>query len=61
MNKKTGIRKIALGGGSFMNVKANKRIMELPEVDGIFVFPSCGDESNAIGCAYLKYAEEDTR
>jgi carbamoyltransferase len=56
--QKTGIRKIALGGGLFMNVKANKRIRELPEVDEMFVFPSCGDESNAIGCAYLKYAEE---
>jgi carbamoyltransferase len=56
--QRTGIRRIAVGGGSFMNVKANMRIIELPEVEEIFVFPSCGDESNAIGCAYLKYAEE---
>ena len=53
----TGIRKIALSGGTFMNVKANKIIMELNEVDEIFVFPSCGDESNAIGCAYEYYAK----
>lgn len=58
---KTGIRKLALSGGSFMNVKANKRIMDLPEVEDIFVLPSCGDESNAIGCTYLKYAEEKIR
>ena len=44
-----------------MNVKANQRIMELPEVDDVFIFPSCGDESNAIGCAYLKYAEGKLR
>ena len=35
--KKTGIRKIALSGGTFMNVKANKLIMELPEVEEIFL------------------------
>ncbi len=57
----TGIRKVALGGGVFMNVKANKRIMELDEVDSLFVFPSCGDESNAMGAAFLQYAQEKTR
>jgi predicted NodU family carbamoyl transferase len=31
-----------------MNVKMNKAIMELPEVKEIFVFPSCGDETNCI-------------
>ncbi len=48
----TGLRKVALSGGVFMNVKANQRILELPEVESVFVFPSCGDESNAIGAAY---------
>ena len=56
--KKTGIRKVALGGGVFMNVKANKRIMEMSEIEDIFIFPSCGDESNAIGAAYWVYAEK---
>jgi len=54
---KTGIRKIALAGGVFMNVKANKRIMEMPDVENIFIFPSCGDESTSIGAAYQRYAE----
>lgn len=54
--KRTGVRRIALSGGTFMNVKANKLIMELGEVEKIFVFPSCGDESNAIGAAYDFYA-----
>lgn len=48
----TGIRKVALGGGVFMNVKANKAIADLPEVEDLFVFPSCGDETNAVGAAY---------
>jgi carbamoyltransferase len=51
----TGIRKVALSGGVFMNVKANKRILELPELEELFVFPSCGDETNAIGAAWLLY------
>lgn len=48
----TGIRKVALGGGVFMNVKANQRIYELDEVEDLFVFPSCGDETNSIGAAF---------
>jgi predicted NodU family carbamoyl transferase len=47
---RAGIRKVALSGGVFMNVKANQRILEVPE---LFVFPSCGDETNAIGAAWF--------
>jgi carbamoyltransferase len=54
---KTGIRKLALSGGVFMNVKANKVIMELPEVQSLFVYPSCGDETNAMGAAYWVYSQ----
>lgn len=53
----TGARRLALAGGVFMNVKANKLLMELPGVDDLFVFPSCGDESNAIGAAYHVHAQ----
>ncbi len=53
----TGIRRVALSGGVFMNVKANKVILELPEVEGLYVYPSCGDETNAMGAAYWTYAQ----
>src|SRR3989441_2502490 len=56
--KETGIRRLALGGGIFMNVKANKLIMELPTVQELFIYPSCGDETNAMGAAYWVYAEK---
>ncbi|MFZ5868047.1 MAG: carbamoyltransferase C-terminal domain-containing protein, partial [Thermodesulfobacteriota bacterium] len=55
--RETGIHQVALSGGVFMNVKANKRILELPEVHSLFIFPSCGDESNSIGAAYLLHAQ----
>ncbi len=55
--KHTGISKIALAGGIFMNVKANKKIMELLEVEDMFVFPSCGDETISIGAAYHIYGQ----
>jgi carbamoyltransferase len=56
--RKTGINRLAMAGGVFMNVKANQIIAAMPEVASCFVFPSCGDESNAIGAAYLAYSEE---
>ncbi len=56
--RETGVRKIALSGGIFMNVKANKLLMEMDEVEDLFVFPSCGDETNAVGAAYWVYAEQ---
>ncbi|MFH1277511.1 MAG: carbamoyltransferase C-terminal domain-containing protein [Candidatus Eisenbacteria bacterium] len=59
--RETGVHHLALGGGVFMNVKANKRIYEMPEVDGLFVFPSCGDEMNCIGAAFRVYEEEMTK
>ena len=55
----TGIARVAASGGVFMNVKANKAILDMPEVESLFVFPSCGDETNAIGAAWLARVGED--
>ncbi len=55
--KATGIRKVAMAGGVLMNVKANKRILELPELEQLFVYPTCGDPTNAMGAAYQVQAE----
>ena len=57
MRGRYGGERLALGGGVFMNVKANMLLADLPWVRDLFVFPSCGDESNAIGAAYLGYLE----
>jgi len=58
----TDIHDVAFGGGLFMNVKTNQRILELPEVRNMFVLPSCGDESLPIGAAlqqYVSLCQED--
>ena len=55
--RETGIGRVACSGGVFMNVKANLAILELPEVESMYVFPSCGDESNSIGSACFAAAQ----
>jgi len=60
--EETGIHNVAFGGGVFMNVKTNQKILELPEVKNMFVLPSCGDESLPIGAAlqqYVSLCQED--
>jgi carbamoyltransferase len=51
----TGINKIATAGGSFLNVKANSILRELPEVEDIFFHPACDDMGTPIGAAILGY------
>lgn len=54
-SKRYKVHTIVCGGGVFMNVKANKRLLELPDIKEMFIMPSSGDESNAIGVAYWTY------
>jgi carbamoyltransferase len=61
MRTRYGGDRLALGGGVFMNVKANMLLASEDWVRELFVFPSCGDESNAIGAAYLGYLDACAR
>ncbi|MEK6906611.1 MAG: carbamoyltransferase C-terminal domain-containing protein [Nanoarchaeota archaeon] len=54
---KTNISSISLSGGVAMNVKACQKISELGEMEEIFVMPSAGDESTALGACYYGYSE----
>jgi carbamoyltransferase len=59
--RETKLATVCCGGGVFMNVKANMRISQLPEVNKLWIMPSAGDESTAIGAAiasYLEYCRE---
>ena len=57
MHRRHGGERLAVGGGVFMNVKANMLLAAEEWVRDLFVFPSCGDESNAVGAAYLGYLD----
>lgn len=48
----TGLRRIVFSGGVAQNIKACKKIAELPQVDEIFVCPATGDTSLPIGACY---------
>ena len=55
---KTKINTIVLGGGVFMNVKANNLISKLNKLKKIFIMPSSGDESLSLGAALHCYYEK---
>ena len=48
---------IGLGGGVFMNVKANMRVAQQAWARTVTPVPSCGDESCAVGAAFLGYVD----
>ena len=48
---RTGQRRVALSGGTFANVRLNQKILELDNVDEIFIHPHMGDGGVAIGAA----------
>src|SRR3989344_1482890 len=59
--KKTKISDVVCAGGVFMNVKVNQKIMEMAHARNLFIFPSCGDESTAVGSAYYVYEKEKNK
>ena len=60
--RKFKVSKVVCAGGVFLNVKANKRILEMPEVEELFVYPAAGDSGTAVGSglqAYFKYCKRE--
>lgn len=51
----TGLNNIVAAGGAFLNVKANKKIRELKEVNKFFVYPASDDGGTAVGAALEGY------
>ena len=54
----TGIKNIALAGGIFFNVKLNQKIMYLPDIKDIHIFPAAGDNGISSGAAFAAYHSE---
>ncbi|HLC66787.1 MAG TPA: carbamoyltransferase C-terminal domain-containing protein, partial [Candidatus Nanoarchaeia archaeon] len=51
--RQTGIRNIAVAGGIFLNVKLNQALLDLPEVDDIYIHPAAGDTGISTGAAFV--------
>lgn len=51
---------LAVAGGLFANVKLNQKILELPNIKNLYVFPQMGDGGLALGSAlfYSAYAKK---
>jgi carbamoyltransferase len=53
--ERTDIHRIVCAGGLFLNVKANKRIIEMSEVEEAFFYPAAGDDGISVGAALQGY------
>jgi len=49
--KRTGLKRMAVAGGVFSNIKMNMLLIDLPGLERLFVFPHMGDGGLAIGAA----------
>lgn len=59
---RTGITDIVFSGGSFLNVKANKAIREMPIVGKTFFYPAADDGGTPVGAAlegYVRLCEKN--
>jgi carbamoyltransferase len=55
--QQTGIGTVVLAGGVVANVKMNQRILEIPEVQRLFIYPNMGDGGCGTGAAFLASKE----
>ena len=51
--QQTGINRVVLSGGVAANVKMNQRVLEIPEVEHVFIYPNMGDGGCGTGAAIL--------
>lgn len=59
--KKVPYNRIVAAGGVFANVLMNQKILELPEIEDIFIFPAMSDGGIALGAALYTLAKEKKR
>lgn len=59
--RRTGLRRLAVAGGVFANVALNLSLLELPEVERLYVYPHMGDGGLAVGSALAVLRPEGFR
>jgi carbamoyltransferase len=55
LHKETGLSRLVLGGGSFLNSVTNNRILEESGFSELYVFPGATDDGTSVGAAYYCY------
>jgi carbamoyltransferase len=61
LHKKFAFNRVALAGGTFLNVKVNKLIRALPYIDEVFVHPHSSDGGTAVGAALELFHQKTGR
>lgn len=56
--RKHGLTRVVGAGGVFANVKMNQRVMELPGVEEIFIYPAMSDGGVGVGAATWLAAQD---
>lgn len=59
--RRTGLGRLAVAGGIFANVALNLSLLELPEVERLYVYPHMGDGGLAVGSALAVLRPEGFR
>lgn len=57
--EKTHMKKMCYSGGVALNCVANGKLLKQLPFDEIFIFPACGDNGTAVGCAYYGYFNDN--
>jgi carbamoyltransferase len=52
VGKTSKSKNLCLAGGVFLNCVANQKILDLPEIDNVFIQPGAGDAGGSIGAAF---------
>lgn len=55
LHKETGLSRLVLGGGSFLNSVVNNRILKESGFKEIYIFPGATDDGTSVGAAYYCY------
>jgi len=53
VRKTTSVSNLCAAGGVFLNCVANQKILDLAEIDNLFVQPGAGDAGGSVGAAYF--------
>lgn len=57
-SSREGLRRLACGGGLFLNVKLNQRLREEADFDQVWIFPNPGDAGLAMGAALAVWHDQ---